>query len=204
MNTWKPIDTAPKDGTAILAILPDNDVPYAVIWSEWRKTWSVEWDDWDLPENQWPTHWMPCPPPPAGNLTETHAMRTITAIPLSEWDKLVTETYGRPYRFQQQDGCVGRGTHRFKVPDEADDEDMNDSVPEVVNHETRGVKFDVWKSRDPKQPLGADEDAHVRKEDWAIKLWWHRNFYPDFHTVANDLHARGLLDAGEHTIIIDW
>lgn len=130
-------------------------------------------------------------------------MRTITAIPLDEWDKVVSETYGRPYSFQQQNGCVGRGTHNFNVPDEAYDEHMNDSVPEVVNHETRGVKFAVWKARDPKQPLGADA-YDVRKEDWAIKLWWHRNFYPDFQTVANDLHAKGLLDAGEHTIIIDW
>ena len=38
-------------------------------------------------------------------------------IDLGEWDHLVETTYGKPYNFQQQNGCQSRGTHYFKVPD---------------------------------------------------------------------------------------
>jgi len=120
-------------------------------------------------------------------------------IPLEEWDKLVRETYGRPYSFQQQDGCQARGIRTFCVPDEPTDYE-NDTVPEEVNHEQMGVSFAAWIARDPKQKL-ADPDA---QEDYCLDLWWERNFYPDLQMVANDLHAKGLLEAGEHTILIDW
>lgn len=63
-----------------------------------------------------------------------------------------------------------------------------------------GVSFAAWLARDPKQKL-ADPSA---QEDYCLELWWHRNFYPDVQMVANDLHAKGLLDAGDHTILIDW
>lgn len=144
--------------------------------------------------------------PPWGR--ETHGnlrnmkTRTETVIDLNEWNKLVVKTYGRPYHFQQQDGCQGRGSFRFTVPDTDNDADMNDAIPEKVNGEEMGVKFAQWLARDPKAPLGANDTC--RSEQWNIDLWWHRNFYPDFQTVANDLHAKGLLLAGEYTIDIDW
>ncbi len=31
-----------------------------------------------------------------------------SVIEVSDWDKLVSETYGRPYNFQQQDGTQDR------------------------------------------------------------------------------------------------
>ncbi len=122
--------------------------------------------------------------------------RTEKIIDVCEWDKLVTETYGRPYAFQQQEGCQPRGVHRFTVPDEAEDID-NDSVSEI-DGQKMGVSFALWKARDPK--------AHVNgcSEEWEIELFWKRYFYPDLQTVANDLHAQGKLDAGEYTIDIDW
>lgn len=129
--------------------------------------------------------------------------RTETHIDCDEWDKLVEKTYGKPYRFQQQEGCQGRGTRSFTVPDEACDDEMNDSIPEEVNGEQMGVKFAVWLARNPKQPVGSEDDK-CRAEQWNIDLFWQRNFYPDFQTVANDLHAKGLLPAGEYTIVIDW
>lgn len=121
-------------------------------------------------------------------------------IEVQDWDKLVEETYGRPYSFQQQDGCQPRGTHEFTVPDEAYDEDMNDSIPEEVNGDEMGVKMAVWLARDPKQKLSDPDD----QADYCLSLFWERNFYPDFQTVANDLHAKGLLEAGDYTINIDW
>lgn len=35
-------------------------------------------------------------------------IKTIKQIDVSDWDALVTKTYGRPYSFQQQDGCKER------------------------------------------------------------------------------------------------
>lgn len=125
-------------------------------------------------------------------------IRTEKVIDVSEWDKLVEKTYGRPYSFQQQDGCKSRGVFRFCVPDEADDDFERGSVPEVVNHEERGVSFSAWLARDPNKPL------RYGRTDYSLALWWDRNFYPNFQMVANDLHAKGLLESGKYTIDIDW
>lgn len=126
-------------------------------------------------------------------------MNTITAIELNEWDELVQKTYGRPYKLQQQDGCTGPGYRKLFVPDEAFDYE-NASVPEEVNHREMGVSFAAWLARDPNKKL-ADPDA---QEDYCLDLWWSRNFYPDLQMVANDLHAKGLLPAGEYVILVDW
>lgn len=124
-------------------------------------------------------------------------MKTKTVIEVQEWDALVENTYGRTYKLQQQDGCRSRGTLEITVPGDADDYER-DTVPEEVNHETMGVSFKAWLARDPKKKL-PDQDA-----DYQLELWWERNFYPDVQMVANDLHAKGLLEAGNHTILIDW
>jgi hypothetical protein len=126
-------------------------------------------------------------------------IKNIKMIEDSDWDNLVSETYGRHYCFQQQDGCRGRGIFELTIPSKYTyDEDMCDSIPEVVNGEIMGVKFDVWLERDPKQPLKGDD------EEYRLLLFWERNFYPDIYTVANDLHKKGLIEAGEYTIKIDW
>jgi len=124
-------------------------------------------------------------------------MKTKNVIEAPEWDVLVEKTYGRPYKLQQQDGCRGRGTEEITVPSEASDHER-ESVPEEVNHEEMGVSFKAWLARDPKKKL-PDQDA-----DYQLELWWERNFYPDLQMVANDLHAKGLLEAGNHTLLIDW
>lgn len=130
-------------------------------------------------------------------------IRTEQVIDVSEWDKLVQKTYGRPYKFQQQDGCKGRGVYRIQVPDEEWSDFANDSVPEIVNHTKRGVSFAAWLKRDPRAQL-IDDGKIVETDQWAIDLWWSRNFYPDISMVINDLHAKGLLKAGNYTIDIDW
>lgn len=127
--------------------------------------------------------------------------RTVSIIDVDEWDKLVTETYGKPYNLQQQGGCMDRGIFTLTVPDEAADY-QNDFIPEIVNHEKMGVSFAAWLARDPNQPLCAEEKC--RTEKWAIDLWWERNFYPELQTVANDLNAKGLLPSGNYTLNIDW
>ena len=126
--------------------------------------------------------------------------RTEVVIDVADWDKLVQETYGRPYAFQQQDGCRSRGSFRLSIPSKEVDDYERDTVPEEVNHEERGVSFAAWLVRDPKQMLSAPGD----QDSWCCALWWERNFYPDVQVVANDLHTKGLLDAGDYTIDIDW
>ena len=110
----------------------------------------------------------------------------------------VTETYGRTYNFQQQDGCKSRGTFKFKVPYDGDNcEYENDTVPEIINGNEMGVSFKAWLARDPKAPVAG-------RTDYGLDLWWKRNFYPDIGMIISDLHQKGILEAGEYLIDIDW
>jgi len=128
-----------------------------------------------------------------------------TVIEVSDWDDLVIKTYSKPYSFQQQDGCKPRGSFRFTVPArETNDEDMPESIKEEVNGPEEGVKFSSWLARDPKQSFPDEWNDNKMCDQWSVDLWWERNFYPDFQTLANDLHAKGLIEAGDYTIDIDW
>lgn len=58
--TWKPIETAPKDGTHVLLFRPEiNFVGY---WSGTRRAWIASTHSY--PAGPAPTHWMPLPPDP--------------------------------------------------------------------------------------------------------------------------------------------
>lgn len=61
-----------------------------------------------------------------------------------------------------------------------------------------GVSFAAWLARDPKQPI------LNQTQDYELRLFWHRNFFPDIQVVANDLHNKGLIEAGDYIINIDW
>jgi len=57
---WKPIASAPRDGTEILLGHPDGSL--AVGW--WGKFGvNIGWTDGDYLMS-WPSHWMPAPAPP--------------------------------------------------------------------------------------------------------------------------------------------
>ena len=124
----------------------------------------------------------------------------VKVIDCSDWDALVQETYGKTYNFQQQYDCQSRGMFSLTIPCDnwEEEEEMHDSIPEEVNGEKMGVKFDLWLARDPKQPIPNQE------YDWELELFWERNFYPSVYTVANDLYKRGLIEAGDYSIKIDW
>lgn len=126
-------------------------------------------------------------------------IRTENVIEVSDWDKVVTATYGRPYNFQQQDGCQDRGRFYIAIPAEAEDFEK-DIVPENVNDEEMGVSFVAWLARDPEQLLSPKD----QQDAWELRLWWERNFYPNIQMVANDLHAKGLIEAGKYSIDTDW
>jgi hypothetical protein len=64
--TWQPIDTAPQDGTWVLAAIAGEAV-YFVSWSAEYSGW---FDEYGIREDPWdgnkihPTHWQPLPAPP--------------------------------------------------------------------------------------------------------------------------------------------
>lgn len=122
---------------------------------------------------------------------------TKKVIEVSDFDDLVEKTYGRPYSFQQQEGCKPRGTVHITVPEDGGWDFENDTIPEKVNGDEMGVSFKAWLERDPNQIAPFDSD-------WENRLFWHRNFYPDFSMVINDLHEKGLFPAGDYVINIDW
>lgn len=125
-------------------------------------------------------------------------IKDVKMIAVSDWDKLVSTTYKKPYSFQQQNGCQPRGIFHLTIPTEYTcDGEMNDEIPEIINGEEMGIKFEKWLERDPNQPVDG-------RTDCAISMWWERNFYPDIHTVANDLYKKGLIDAGKYVIEINW
>ena len=126
-------------------------------------------------------------------------VKKINSVEVGDWDDLVKDTYKRPYSLQQQDGCMERGHKTFTVPCVEDalefDSYMHDSIPEVVNGNEVGVKFAVWLKREPKT---------IIKNHFENGLFWIRNFYPNLDVVANDLYSKGLIEAGEYLINIDW
>jgi hypothetical protein len=127
-------------------------------------------------------------------------VRTEQVIDVGDWDSLVIETYGKPYNFQQQDGCKERQHVKITIPDGAYD-DEKETILEVVNGEEMGVSFKAWLDRDPLKKLDS-KDSWDREH--GLSMWWERNFYPDVQMVANDLHSKGLIEAGKYTINIDW
>lgn len=125
-------------------------------------------------------------------------IKSVQMIDVSEWDDLVTKTYGKPYNFQQQDDCKERGIHNLTVPSQRPYDYKNATVPEVINGREMGVSFSAWLARDPQEWNGKPEDSRY------LDMFWERNFYPNVDMIANDLHARGLLPAGDYCINIDW
>lgn len=123
-------------------------------------------------------------------------------IQLRDWDNLVKETYGKPYSFQQQDGCQEKGLIDFEVPNEEavyEEEEMNDKIPLVVNGDVMGVKFELWINTNP-----ITHKEKKKWEDYQVELFWQRNFYPNFYVIANDLYEKGLIPKGKYFINISW
>lgn len=56
---WQPIETAPRDGTCILACMTGDTIK-TIAWDRWESCWEAGFGN-----AVFPTHWMPLPPPPA-------------------------------------------------------------------------------------------------------------------------------------------
>lgn len=128
-------------------------------------------------------------------------VKNMKVVDSYDFDQLVQETYGKIYCFQQQDGCKDRGVHHFSVPSKwTNDKNMSDQIPYKINGSKMGVKFKVWLET-------TTEDINAKMPELypgANSLFWERNFYPDFYTLVNDLHKRGLIEEGDYMMEIDW
>jgi len=60
---WQPIETAPKNGTPILASTDEYDEPLILRWKEYNGL--STWRDWDMDPYRRVTHWFPIPDPPS-------------------------------------------------------------------------------------------------------------------------------------------
>ena len=98
----------------------------------------------------------------------------------SEFSQLVEDTYGRPYKLQQQGDMLHQESMvRLSVPGEVFDHWQATTLEEWVAAEYPSPKFDY-------------------------DFQWEREFYPQLEEVANDLHERGLLDEGEYVLHVWW
>ena len=130
-------------------------------------------------------------------------IKNVKQITVQDWDKFVKETYGKPYSFQQQDDCKGRGVETICVPTEYPEDYEATEIPFEINGEEMGISFETWLNTTPeyiKSKFTNDKGTL----DVGVNLFWYRNFYPHVDMIINDLHKKGLLEEGEYQIIIDW
>lgn len=71
VDTWRPIETAPRDGTIFLAHGDGPAIrscPFICVW-DWDdpSKGDYEWRDFYTERVMEPTHWQPLPPPPKGD-----------------------------------------------------------------------------------------------------------------------------------------
>lgn len=123
---------------------------------------------------------------------KTIEYKTVKVIDCDDWDNLVRVTYGKPYNLQQQDGCMERQRMKITVPLDGLDDFKNDILEE--SEYDMGVSFKAWLEKDPNEI----------SDSFQRELFWERKFYPSLDMVINDLYERGLLEAGEYEIDIDW
>jgi hypothetical protein len=71
---WQPIETAPKDGTLVIAFYADRHGHGRYSLRYWAAgDWGARSEGWSDQHRQLrssdPTHWMPLPPPPAASVS---------------------------------------------------------------------------------------------------------------------------------------
>lgn len=112
----------------------------------------------------------------------------------SDFDSLVENTYGKKYCFQQQEGCRDRGQYRLSVPEKYAEDYDNDEIEIQVNGDEMGVSFKAW--------LAQEENFYV--DEFSDRLFWYRNFYPSLEVLVNDLYEKGLIEAGDYILDVNW
>jgi len=125
-------------------------------------------------------------------------IKEVKQITVHDWDSFVEKTYGKPYSFQQQNGCKDRGIEVINTHDEYAEDFEATEIPFEINGEEMGVSFQTWLNTNP------EDTAKHFNQSWGNNLFWERNFYPEANMIAKDLFEKGLLPKGEYQIEIDW
>lgn len=96
---WRPMTSAPKDGTAILVLLAGSDIPYPVRWIEDKMDlpkngvpgWYTTWDHYPILDDDGPLCWMRCPPlNPPSEVVTSYRKKAIDDI-LAERERQIRE-----------------------------------------------------------------------------------------------------------------
>lgn len=119
--------------------------------------------------------------------------RTEKVVDSFDLDRLVQDTYGKGFCYQQQDGCKSKGSEVWDIPTKFSGVHL-DVKPEDVKNTTYGTTFKTW--------LESDLYEHFPNKEVGLK--YERNFYPPLGDVLNDLHSKGLIEEGRYRIVIDW
>ena len=101
-----------------------------------------------------------------------------------ELNELITATYGRPYNYGRWQEMGQDTMTQVTVPEEAD-EPWEGGPPSL----------EEWLAGEPPATL---TDA------WRIEQWWQTEYCPELQVVVNDLHARGLMPAGDYVMHVWW
>lgn len=122
MGEWKPIETAPKDGTEILVRGPQRDGGVYHDVQAWPDGWTgMPWPvalmDYAAGE---PTHWMPLPEPPGTPSPREAAMKemaealgacesAIRSLPVNALGMAdAVDVHNEPYQYPIRDALLGR------------------------------------------------------------------------------------------------
>lgn len=111
----------------------------------------------------------------------------------SDFSKLVSETYGRPYRLQQGSSSPEymMGQEEVRIVDVPTSAQRTDEDDERT--------FEEWRDADATKPEAL--------KDWEWNILWERaehHKWAPLEPLVNDLFARGLLVKGRYVIRAWW
>ena len=157
VKLWQSIDSAPKDGAGIFALLPDSNFPVGIRFRDGR--WHVAWDNSPLGPHDQPRLWMHIPDEDAIAYGDARAAaaasRPATAVP-EGWQLVPREPTQE---------MLARGVDSIRC-------DVRFPRPQIATA-TRGAR-NAWVSMlsaapQPEAKAGADDDWHLRGYAYASK-----------------------------------
>lgn len=126
-------------------------------------------------------------------------LETIKVIDVDKWNDFIVETYGKPYNFQQQDGCKERQYTNVDVKYYVGEWDINEELEELEEYggDIPFVRLDEWLAKEVEKPSEGNEK-------WRIETRWERDFYPHIGELIIDLYNKNLIKLETFYINIDW
>lgn len=85
---WRDMKTAPQDGTAVIVIIPDSDIPKSVRWKD--GCWEMTWDGHQLSGYEQPRYWMPIPSDPDAPGTQ-QPVSGADGLKISDYEEVLSD-----------------------------------------------------------------------------------------------------------------